>query len=810
MKKSPIALSALCALVALPAIAAANAPRPNIIVIMCDDLGYSDVGFNGATDIRTPSLDRLARNGTICSSAYVTHPFCGPSRMGLMAGRYPHTFGAPFNLPNSDHGIKEYNKEGVPTGETLISTVLQNAGYYTGAIGKWHMGIEQPFHPNSRGFNDFYGFLGGGHYYFPEKYGPIYERQRRAGKKHIHEYALPLEHNGEAVYETEYMTDALSREAVHFVKQAAEKNQPFFLYLAYNAPHTPLEAKEEDLKEYAGIEDEKRRTYAAMVHAVDRGVGVVVDALKDTDEFDDTLIIFLSDNGGKLSTGATNRPLAKGKGSIYEGGYRVPMFFHWSGHVPAGRRFDHPVSALDFYPTFAGLGGAAIPEGKLLDGKDIWADLLAGRNPRQGEMIYVLRHRDGYSDVGARRDQWKACREIQGPWRLFDIERDMGEQHDLAAKHPELLQSIVSGAEKWSRSHTEPRWFHELKARDRWNETGMPNYAETFRPAPRRATPVKEETEKRERRKGDATRAEFIELERIKWTQNGWKWNQARVEALFDRMDANNDGIASGSERKAYWAKVYPASDPANSGSWVLKEDVSDEFDGEKLDAAKWYVEGTNGKYRRWIGRAPSQFSPKNVRVENGKLHITTKWDPDFEYSAKTKPEYKSPYEKYTTAAVQSNATFLHGYMEIKCKAADAAITSSFWTTGKRSELDVFEFVGDSKRADRDKRYPFAIHDWSTGDGEANQWKESVELDWRVADGFHVYGCEWSEDGLKFYAGGKLVKAVTRADLGKAWVLTEPLMIWVDSETFYWEGFPDEEDLPVDFEIEYIRVWQNR
>lgn len=255
--------------------------------------------------------------------------------------------------------------------------------------------------------------------------------------------------------------------------------------------------------------------------------------------------------------------------------------------------------------------------------------------------------------------------------------------------------------------------------------------------------------------------------------------------------------------------KIHPASDPSNTGGWVLKEDMSDEFEGERIDTAKWYVEGTDGKYKRWIGRAPSQFSAENVRVENGKLYITTKWDPDFDYSTKTKPEYKSPYEKYTTAAVLSRKSFLYGYMEIKCKAADASVTSSFWTTGKHSELDIFEFVGDSKRADKDKRYPFATHDWSTKDGEANVWKDSVELDWRVADDFHVYGCQWSEDGLKFYADGKLVKAATRAELGKAWVLTKPLMLWVDSETFYWEGFPDEEDLPVNFEIEYIRVWQS-
>ncbi len=232
------------------------------------------------------------------------------------------------------------------------------------------------------------------------------------------------------------------------------------------------------------------------------------------------------------------------------------MFFHRPKCVPTGRRSDHPVSALDFYPTFAGLAGASIPDGKQLDGKDIWADLLAGRNPRKGEMIYALRHRDGYSDVGARRDQWKACREGQGPWKLFDIEQDIGEQHDLGAKNPDVLQSLVSGAEKWSRSHTEPRWFHELRARDRWNETGMPNYEATFRLAPRVAMSISAKPQKQVKSKGDSTRAEFIEKERVKWKTRGWKWNPAKVEALFDRIDTNKDGIASGMEKKAYWAKV--------------------------------------------------------------------------------------------------------------------------------------------------------------------------------------------------------------------------------------------------------------
>ncbi|WP_146400862.1 sulfatase-like hydrolase/transferase [Planctomycetes bacterium CA13] len=549
-------LTIFCVLAPLGTNAVFAAPlRPNIVVVMCDDLGYSDVGFNGATDIRTPELDALAKSGTICTSAYVPHPFCGPSRMGLMSGRYPHEFGAPFNLPNSGHGIEEYNKQGIDINETLISTVLQDAGYYTGAIGKWHMGITQPFHPNTRGFDDFYGFLGGGHSYFPEKYRPIYERQRRAGNPNINEYSLPLEHNGEEVNETQYITDALSREAVRFVNDAAKKDQPFFLFLAYNAPHTPLEAKEDDLKEYADVKDEKRRTYAAMVHAVDRGVGEVVESLKSNHEFDDTLIIFLSDNGGKTSAGATNRPLAQGKGSVYEGGYRVPMFFHWPGHVPAGKRFKYPVSSLDFYPTFAGLGGGTIPAGKHLDGKDIWNDFLAAQNPRKGDMIFVVRHRAGFSDASARQDRWKVLRDANGPWKLFNIEDDVSEQHDLSAQNPELLHSMVAKMEKWSRSHIEPRWHHERQAKDQWDETGMPHFDQTFSIDPSEATPV-EVSEMKPLKKGDSTRDDFVEREREKWEKNGWNWDHVKVDKMFDSIDANKDGVASGEEKKAYWAKM--------------------------------------------------------------------------------------------------------------------------------------------------------------------------------------------------------------------------------------------------------------
>lgn len=540
---------------------AAEAPRPNIVVILCDDLGYADVGFNGAKDIKTPMLDWLAKNGTIFSSAYVTHPFCGPSRMGMLTGRYPHAFGAPFNLAPAGLGIERFNREGVPTSETLIGTVLQKAGYFTGAVGKWHLGFEPQFHPNRRGFNDFYGFLGGGHMYFPERYGPVYERQIRAGKKHFNEYITPLEHNGVDVEETEYLTDALSREAVRFVNEALAKQEPFFLYLAYNAPHTPLEAKEDDLAEFAHIKDEKRRTYAAMVYAVDRGVGRLVEALKATDTFDNTLIVFLSDNGGKIGAGSNNAPLSQGKGSICEGGFRVPMFFHWPGTVPSGQRFEHPVSALDFYPTFARLAGAAMPKDKQLDGKDIWVAFLSSRNPRADESIFALRHWNGFHNVGIRRNQWKASK--RGPnsaWKLFNLDQDISEEDDVSEQHPAIVRQMVSEAQQWSRTHKSPRWFDNDKAERSWMTKGMPRYSSTFAltavtASPQTALKIAEPKPIKKQSATDWTKAEYIAAEKVKWEKNGWRWNQEKVEANFRDMDTDKNGLVSKKERQAWYAK---------------------------------------------------------------------------------------------------------------------------------------------------------------------------------------------------------------------------------------------------------------
>ena len=748
---------------ALLAAAAAADERPNILLILTDDLGYADVGFNGGRDVRTPRLDQLAANGMIFTQAYVPHPFCGPSRAGLMTGRYPHKIGAQFNLPSEGSNL------GVPRSEVFMSKVLQDAGYFTGAIGKWHLGEAPEFHPNQRGFDDFYGFLGGGHSYFPEQFRPAYEAQVAQGNTHIWEYLRPLERNGEEVEETEYVTDGLSREAVNFVREAAGKERPFFLYLSYNAPHTPLEAKEEDLALFTHIEDEKRRIYAAMVYAVDRGVGAIVDALRDSGQLESTLIVFLSDNGGRLDQGGNNFPLREGKGSVHEGGYRSPMLMHWPDRLSAGATFEHPVLALDFYPMFAGLAGAEIPAGRRLDGRDIWQNILAGQDPHDGEFLYALRHRKGFSDATVRRGQWKAVKIRNQPWKLFNIEEDAGEHRDLSAQQPTVLANMVREMERWSWDNMQPRWFHIPQEGVEWREHAMPRFHETF-----------------------------------------------SVEGVRTQRDPDARREPPAPTAAPTASNILPASDPNNAGGWILNERFSDEFNGKELDRSKWIVQGEGGRYYTWRGRAPAQFAPHNVRVEDGMLKLRSQWEPDFGFYPEphngfTYGEYEGEPMPVTAAAVISRDRFMHGYMEVRTRAADAAVTSAFWAIGHQAEIDFYEQLGRPKRQGniRDNYYMFSIYDWRPPVTRPNKvWTHTHELPFRVADGFHVYGCEWEDETLKFYLNGELVREVTREEVGDRWTLTNPMELWFDKEIFEWLGVPHREELPADYEIDYVRVWQ--
>ena len=455
----------------------AMAKRPNILLIVADDLGYADVGFNGSKEITTPELDRLSGGGIVFTSAYVPHPFCGPSRAAILTGQYAQKIGAQLNLPPNSSSANRDNM-GVPVKHRFLSKHLHNAGYRTGMIGKWHLGAAPKYHPNQRGFDFFYGFLNGGHDYFPEAYRAKYQRQTAAGGI-ISDYVLPLECNGEQVRETEYLTDAFSREAVNFVNSVSDST-PFFLFLSYNAPHVPLEAKEEDLNKFKNIKNKERRTYAAMVYALDRGVGRVVAALKKNGQYEHTLIVFISDNGGKVENAANNSPLKGGKGQTWEGGYRVPMFFHWPEKITAGKTFNFPVTALDFYPTFAGLANAELLNNQFMDGKNIWLDLVSGTNPHNNSMIYALRYRHGSIDVGARKDDWKVTKVANEPWKLYNIKNDISEANDLSREYPERLKQMVDESHAWTQDFIRPLWYNSENEKNAWREHNMPNYPATF------------------------------------------------------------------------------------------------------------------------------------------------------------------------------------------------------------------------------------------------------------------------------------------------------------------------------------------
>ncbi len=467
---------------------APSTSRPNILLILADDLGYEDVSFNaptalngGTPEINTPELDKLANGGTIFTSAYVVHPFCGPSRMGLLSGRYPHDFGGPFNLPDESSGY--YTDQGISTNEILLGTMLQDAGYRTGLMGKWHLGQQPQFHPNVRGFDEFYGFLGGGLIYW----GPY-----QSGGWDYYHYPQHNGTNDTSLGSTDHITDVLTAQGSNFIVQAASTEEPFFLMMAYNAPHSVLtdarggvhpyaQAHAADMALFPALSG-NRQIYAGLVYGMDRCVGQLVQALKETGQYDNTLIVFLSDNGGRTDeVGSGKNGVLRGrKGDVTEGGFRVPMFMHWPGVIPSGVTYDHPVTALDFYPTFARLAETGIPAGQNVVGKDIWDTLLTATDSRPGEPIYTVAYSTSAASVGIRQDNWKAVKLGTQTWALYNITNDISETIDVSATYPSVLSSLVSEGGSWSSSHVQPLWWNDPTAESTWNANSMPHYGTVF------------------------------------------------------------------------------------------------------------------------------------------------------------------------------------------------------------------------------------------------------------------------------------------------------------------------------------------
>lgn len=460
--------------------------QPNIIVIMADDMGYADAGFTGATDILTPNLDQLAESGVIFEKGYVTHAFCAPSRAGFLAGRYQQRFGFEHNPPYDPANPLI----GIDVGEKLFPKRLQEVGYTTGIIGKWHLGAAAPYNPLNRGFDHFYGFLTGGHDYFKvDVTAPV-----GTG----HEYALQRDTQMDGF--EGYLTTALSRDAVDFVEK--NKANPFFLFLSYNAPHAPLQAPAVDIARYAHIKDKKRRVYAAMVDVMDRGIGEVVTALDTNGLRENTLIFFLSDNGGPIAskraptigTGASNGPFRGGKTDYYDGGVHVPFIASWPGHIQAGQTYGAPVISLDIGRTAVELAGGDPMSVHEMEGVNLMPFLKGTQSSAPHDALFwrFLGKWSILTSTGYKHVNNPGSRHAE----LFNLNDDIGEKTDRVSTHPELAQEMKATWDQWDMDNVEmrnPVYAKYYRARDDFFVEATPEEAKAagYNPEFERMFPVK-------------------------------------------------------------------------------------------------------------------------------------------------------------------------------------------------------------------------------------------------------------------------------------------------------------------------------
>ena len=407
------------------------AQRPNIVLIFADDLGYADIGCFGSTEIPTPHIDALVSGGMKFTSAYVTAGTCSPSRAALLTGQYQHRFGFEFN---TDIKVVERLGRGLDPAAVTIADVLAKAGYQTGAVGKWHLGTREQFHPLNRGFGSYYGFLRGGHSYL------------RLGEQ-------LLVRGFEPVSEDEYLTDAFAREAVDFVN-AQSDDTPFFLYVPFNAVHTPLQATENYRNRFSKVEDPRRRTYYAMTSAMDDAVGRIVEAIDAKGFSENTMVIFFNDNGGPLYTGVqSNGPLRMGKLFLFEGGVRVPLVIKWPAAVEGGSECDGIVSSLDMLPTFSSVAGATLPSSLNTDGVNLQPWLTAQRMGSPSETLFWRNGRN----KAMRKGKWKMVEVPNHVW-LFDLGEDVGERNNLAEKHPDVVRQLQREYRQWEATIKQPAW----------------------------------------------------------------------------------------------------------------------------------------------------------------------------------------------------------------------------------------------------------------------------------------------------------------------------------------------------------------
>jgi len=523
MKTSVLILASL--LTAPPALAAV---KPNIIIFLADDLGYADLGCQGCRDIPTPHIDSIGRSGVRFTDGYATHPVCSPSRAGLMSGMYQHRFGFEHNSGPERYTSPEF---GMPRDVPSLAEKLKTAGYATAMIGKWHIGFKEGLRPHERGFDFHFGFLSGARSYYPNN---------------PREFD-PIIRSGEVVKdEKEYLTDAFARESVDFIERS--KKRPFFLYLAFNAVHSPLEATSEYEKRFPQISDRKRKTYAGMLAAMDDAVGRVLAKVRDLGSEENTLIFFYSDNGGPTpETTSRNDPLRGFKGQMFEGGIRIPFLMQWKGTIPAGQTYREMVMGFDCHATALAAAHVDVSlretndlsrsERTTLDGVNLLPYLTDEKQGRPHEQLFWRAGPQHAARVG----DWKLVNSPRdGGSMLFNLKDDIGEQHDLAATNPAKLSELQAAFADWEKGTQPAKWIRQDQRNAELGGKLKPESEWTRAPRRRGAGPV-------------ANRLDEA-------FENADKNNDGRLSReeypqpnVFDTVDANQDGFATREEVRAYF-----------------------------------------------------------------------------------------------------------------------------------------------------------------------------------------------------------------------------------------------------------------
>ncbi len=471
-----------------------KAGRPNIVVILADDLGKMDISRYGGTHQQTPHIDAIGRNGVTFTEGYITSPICSPSRAGMLTGRYQQRFGYEYQphdrYPRNEveyffyqhfFDSRSWNltkdksfptfeailQQGLPMAEFTLAELLQKHGYATGIVGKWHLGVEEHCLPNKRGFDHQYGFYEAYTLYHPnlKDSNILNQHHDDFSDSHIWNGArkgnCALRCNNVVVEDSVYLTQRLADEAVKFIDQ--HQDSSFFLYVPFSAPHTPFQITREYYDRFPNEPDRNKRIYYGMIAALDDAVGQIVAALREKGLEENTMIWFLSDNGGATYTRATdNYPLKGGKFTNFEGGLNVPMMLQWKQHIPAGMQFNSPVISMDIFQTTTEISGIVLPKDRPYDGVNLLPYLTDNRDKEPHEALFW---RSNYT-WAVRQGPWKLIvDELSGNRVLYNLDLDKAEQHNLYAHSPDIVKMLESAYNQWEAGTISPLWQRVMEYR---------------------------------------------------------------------------------------------------------------------------------------------------------------------------------------------------------------------------------------------------------------------------------------------------------------------------------------------------------